>query len=175
MSCPRTLSREKKKKKKKQKPSIQCGSNPGPLDYESDTSPLSHAGTSGNDTMVTAFDSFSDYTNSKDEKYNPGEESDYSSDDYLPFSTFRVSKEQALNQKTNYFQTGSAVADLENYEIVNDNCQAEKDKTTDPVNQFACCSSNVTQQTLSTLSKTAECSVVNRASRKHKRKSNPEA
>ena len=36
VSCPRTLPRKTQR--------IQCGSNPGPLDYESNTLPLSHAG-----------------------------------------------------------------------------------------------------------------------------------
>ena len=38
VSCPRTLPRKKKKKKKQ---GIPCGSNPGPLDYELNTLPLS--------------------------------------------------------------------------------------------------------------------------------------
>ena len=37
VSCPRTLPRKKTQR-------IQCGSNPGPLDYESNTLPLGHAG-----------------------------------------------------------------------------------------------------------------------------------
>ena len=36
VSCPRTLPRKNQR--------IQCGSNPGPLDYESNTLPLSHMG-----------------------------------------------------------------------------------------------------------------------------------
>ena len=36
VSCPRTLQRKTQR--------IQCGSNPGPLDYEKNTLPLSHAG-----------------------------------------------------------------------------------------------------------------------------------
>ena len=41
-SCKRTPQQQQNKNKKKQR--IQCGLNPGPLDYDSKTLPLSHAG-----------------------------------------------------------------------------------------------------------------------------------
>ena len=130
-------------------------------------------GTSDN-AMVTAFDSCSDYTDSNDGNYIPGEESDYSSDDYLPLSTFCVSKKQAQNKKTNNSKPGSPLADLKNHRVVNDNCQADKGETADTVNQYVCSSSNATQLTARTPSKAAVCSVPNFASRKRSRKAKPE-
>ena len=124
--------------------------------------------------MVTAFDSCSDYTDSNDGNYIPGEESDYSSDDYLPLSTFCVSKKQAQNKKTNNSKPGSPLADLKNHRVVNDNCQADKGETADTVNQYVCSSSNATQLTAKTPSKAAVCSVPNFASRKRSRKAKPE-